>query len=193
MTNPFLLLGIANLLEIILAVVSAVLINKYLLNAARPLKSKKWLIGSPSAVLVLAVGLLWFRLYGPLVDIAIMGSGNMLPGYTFFIVQALAWLIFAPFMFTAYLMILERLQAKPAAAASLRLLKANFRSAWPLFTIALALFLAQTALLRLAPALTPVWALGLGLLSTVLRVGFGFWLLTAWLLWAEAKYRPKII
>jgi hypothetical protein len=188
MTNPFLLLGIVNIVEIVIAIVSAILINNYLLRAARPLKSKKWLMGAPSAVLVLTAALLWFRLYGPILDMVAMLTGHMLPEYTIFIWQVLAWFVFVPFMFTAYLMILQRLQTRSAAEASLRLFKENLRSAWPLFFIGFAFFFVQAAVMRLVPGLSPVLAAGLALVGTLVRVGLGFWLATAWLLWADAKY-----
>lgn len=190
MTNPFILLALANFLELTLAIVSAVLLKNYLMHAARPLRSGKWLAGAPNVAFVLTVALLWFRLYGPLADLTAIAVRRMPPEYMILVWQVLALMLFAPFMLTAYVMILGRLQVRPAAAASWRLLRDNAGSAGPLFAVGLALFLVQTAVVRLAPATGPTVALGLALGSTLVRVGLGFWLATAWLLWANARFTP---
>lgn len=189
MTNPFILLALANAMEIIIAFVSAVFIRNYLVRATRPLKSKKWLARMPNIVPVLTGIVLWFRLYGPISDVTALVVGRTPPEYTIFVWQLLAWLIFIPFALTVYLMLLARLELVSAAGASRRLVRDNIRSLAPIFALAFAVFLAQTVAVRLAPLLGPTGAVIVSLAATAVRVGFGFWLATVWLLWVDDRLK----
>ena len=189
MTNPFILLALANTMEIAIAVVSAVFIRNYLVRATRPLKSKKWLAQAPNIVPVLTGIVLWFRLYGPISDMTALVVGRTPPEYTIFIWQLLSWLLFVPFTFTVYLMLLARLELVPAAGASGRLVRDNIRSLAPIFALGFAVFLVQTAAVRLAPLLGPTATVIVDLAATTVRVGFGFWLATVWLLWVDDRLK----
>ena len=189
MTNPFILLALANTMEIAIAVVSAVFIRNYLVRATRPLKSKKWLAQAPNIVPVLTGIVLWFRLYGPISDMTALVVGRTPPEYTIFIWQLLSWLLFVPFTFTVYLMLLARLELVRAAGASGRLVRDNIRSLAPIFALGFAVFLVQTAAARLAPLLGPTATVIVDLAATTVRVGFGFWLATVWLLWVDDRLK----
>ncbi len=189
MTNPFILLALANVMEVVIAIVSAVFIRNYLVRAARPLKSKKWLAQAPNIVPLLTVILLWFRSYRPMSDLTMLVVGRMPPEYTIFIWQLLTLFIFVPFALTIYLMLLARLEPTQAAGASRRLVRENIGSLAPIFALAFAVFLAQTAAVRLAPLLGPAGAVTVSLAATVVRVGFGFWLATVWLLWVDDRLK----
>jgi len=189
MTNPFILLALANTMEIAIAVVSAVFIRNYLVRATRPLKSKKWLAQAPNIIPVLTGIVLWFRLYGPISDMTALVVGRTPPEYTIFIWQLLSWLLFVPFTFTVYLMLLARLELVPAAGASGRLVRDNIRSLAPIFALGFAVFLVQTAAVRLAPLLGPTATVIVDLAATTVRVGFGFWLATVWLLWVDDRLK----
>lgn len=193
MTNPFILLAVAYALEISAAVLSAYLIHGYLVRAARPLKSAKWLASAPSAVFVLTLILLWFRSYGPLSDMTAIIIGKFPPEAVIAAWQVFSWFIFVPFMLTAYLMILGRLESRSAAAAARRLLRENWRSAAPLIGVGFIFFLVQTLAVRVLPGTGPVSAASLAMAATAVRVGLGFWIVTAWLLWADARYGGKVI
>lgn len=187
MSNPFLLLALANTMEIAFAIASAVLIRNYLIAAVRPLKSKKWLAKAPNIVPVLTGIVLWFRLYGPISDMTALIIGRSPPEDTVIIWQLLSWAIFVPFTLTAYLMLLERLPLVPAARASARLARDNARVLAPIFVLAAAVFFAQTIVARLAPLFGPGGILLVGLAATAVRIGFGFWLATVWLLWVDDR------
>ena len=190
LTNPFILILLANLLEILVAAVSAWFLAAYLRRAALPLRSRKWFSGAPGTWLIFTLTLLWFRLFGPLRDVFAIITGLMVGGVWALAWQILALVFFAPVMFAVYIVVLGKQPFRAAAAASVTIWRRHWMAAAEILGLAAIAFFLPAIVNRF---IAPGSYLGLAseLVADALRIGLGFWFATIWLLFVNDRYNPK--